>query len=588
MCGITGFTGRRNALPVLLGGLKKLEYRGYDSSGVAFFDGGIRVVKRMGGPDGLTSPCERIYSECGIGHTRWATHGEPSVRNAHPQSRGKFALVHNGIIENYLDLKSELKEKGYSFESDTDTEVIVSLFDYYYDGDLLSAANKVKARLKGSYAVALLCADREGEIFAMRSFSPLIVGRDEDGCYLSSDFISLGGTDAVVLGDGESALLSASGVRFYDKDFNETLKKCGKTEVCADAEKGGFGYFMEKEISEIPISVDKAICGFIESGAAEWFSEIKKPKKVILCACGTAYHACIVGKYAIEGTARICSEAVQAGEFRYSDPVIDEDTLVLFVSQSGETADTLSAAKLAKDNGAIVAAVTNVRGSSISRLADKTFYTYSGAEIAVAATKSFNSQVALLYMIAYALARTPLPREFFSLSEKARLSLSVSRAQADALADCAERADGIFFIGRNVDYPIALEGSLKCKEITYRFCEGYSSGELKHGTLALIDSSSLVIAIITRKELKEKTKNAISEVSARGASVAVIACEDCMPEGEFLKNNRVICTLPLPSAGFFSPVISVIPLQYFAFRLAVRLGNDPDKPRNLAKSVTVE
>ncbi len=587
MCGIIGYTGKEQAAPKLLLGLKRLEYRGYDSAGIAVFsDGKFSVCKRKGRVSELGG-AEKLRGGCGIGHTRWATHGAPSERNAHPHSFGRFVLVHNGIIENYLPLKEECEARGEKFISETDSEVIAHLLEYYDRGDVLSAIKETVARLKGSYALAVMCRDEPNVLYAARRKSPLIVGKGEEGLYLASDVPAIAECrELYSLCDGEFAVLQGDNIRFYGEEGEikkETMKLVSKSDI---PEKGAYPHFMLKEMHEIPAAIANSLINFEDDFC---FSGIN----IVLCqteyiqiiACGTAYHSGIAAKYAIEALARVPVEVTVASEYRYRDPIVKKGTLALAVSQSGETADTLAAAELAKEKGATVIAITNAPDSSITQIAHFVLFTRAGREIAVAATKSFNAQLALLFSLATALAKTkgrqtPSLRPLPALAEEVLTEAEKMKEIAPILLG----AKSVYFIGRGADYCTALEGSLKLKEISYLPSEGYPAGELKHGTLALIDEGTPVIAVLTQEGLAEKTMNAVFEVYARGGRVILVTN---LPE--YAARKEVYRSILLPKCEeLFSPILSVIPLQALAYYTSLARGNDPDKPRNLAKSVTVE
>lgn len=611
MCGIVGFVGRKSASPVLLRGLKQLEYRGYDSAGIALLnENKIQLFKRKGRVSELDF-AEKFEGNIGIGHTRWATHGAPSESNAHPHLYGKFAVVHNGIIENFDSLKGECVARGECFLSETDSEIIAHLLDRYYEGDLLSALREASKRLEGSYALAVLCVDSPETIAVCREKSPLVVGRGEEGVYVASDIPAVAAEcrEIYSLADGEFALLSLESIEFFD-----AKRKIRKERVNFDASGevlglSGYSHYMRKEMAEIPSAIGNSIdkmesklhfSDFCEVLCQTEYKKIK-PKShfsafsEVLCqtehiqiiACGTAYHSGIAAKYAIEALARIPVEVTVASEYRYLDPILKKGTLVLAVSQSGETADTIAAAELAKGRGAVLVAITNAPYSSLTRIADFVLETEAGREIAVAATKSFNAQLALLYSLALALARMKgISVDSDSLKSLPKLADEVVSG-IEAMKEIAPefaRARSVYFIGRGADYSAALEGSLKLKEISYLPSEGYPAGELKHGTLALVEEDTPVVAILTQEALAEKTMNAVSEVYARGGRVLLVTS---LPE--FAERKEVARAVIVPKCfELFSPILSVIPLQALAYYTALERGNDPDKPRNLAKSVTVE
>jgi len=585
MCGIVGYIGRRSAAPVLLEGLKRLEYRGYDSAGIAVLQGGcFTVVKRKGRVRELER-AGNLEGNVGIGHTRWATHGAPSERNAHPHVYGKFAVVHNGILENFAALKEECLQRGEAFASETDSEVIAHFIAHAYHGDFLQAVRDAVARLSGSFAIAVLCSDYPDCMIAVREKSPLIVGTGEKEAMVASDLpaIAAEGMRAYSLADGESALIRADGVVFYDSDCHPIEKNSVSYSCESDAPRlGEYPHFMLKEIAEIPKSVSRTL---EEPFPSELDGLLRSTERIYIVACGTAYHSGIAAKYAIETLARVPVEVHIASEFRYSDPILSPHALVLAVSQSGETADTIAAAKLAKELGATVIAVVNVVGSSLTEVADFALYTRAGREISVAATKSFNAQLALLYRFACRLAEAKgRSCDFASLKNLAPLAartVELSRRIAEWSGDFT-RAKCVYFLGRGADYGTALEGSLKLKEISYLPGEGYPAGELKHGSLALVGRDTPVVVLLTQTALAEKTMNAVHEVEARGATVYLVTS---------LRDyaDATAHTLVIPSCvECFSPVLAVIPLQLLAYHTAVSMGRDPDKPRNLAKSVTVE
>ncbi len=589
MCGIIGYAGREQAAPKLVEGLKRLEYRGYDSAGIAVLHAGeIAVFKRKGRVSELDGAA-KFLGDVGIGHTRWATHGEPSEQNAHPLVFGRFAVVHNGILENYLELKEECEARGETFSSQTDSEVAAHLLEFYYRGDALAALKQTAARLKGSFALAAICSAEPDALYVARRKSPLIVGRDETGLYVASDVPAVAECgELYALSDGEFAVLKRGTISFYDEKGEigkERMKFVRDAEI---PEKGSYAHFMLKEMHEIPAAIANSLIDFESDFRFSGFNIVLCHAEYIqIVACGTAYHSGIAAKHAIERLARIPVEVTVASEYRYCDPIVRANTLVLAVSQSGETADTLAAAELAKARGAKVIAVTNVPDSSLTQIADLTLYTRAGREIAVAATKSFNAQLALLYSLASALSlakgrggRFGALRLLPPLAEQVLSGAEEPKKFAPAFAE----AKSVYFIGRGADYCAALEGSLKLKEISYLPSEGYPAGELKHGTLALIEKGTPVVAVLTQRALAEKTMNAVSEVYARGADVLLVTN---LPEYAARK-EAAHCVLLPECEEAFSPILSVIPLQALAYYTALFCGNDPDKPRNLAKSVTVE
>ena len=588
MCGIVGYAGEGRAAPVLIEGLKRLEYRGYDSAGIAVLGEALTVVKRKGRVEALAAEAKKLSGGLGIAHTRWATHGEPSERNAHPHRYGGVAVVHNGIIENASLLRAECEARGEVFSSETDSEVIAHLIAAAYRGDLLQAVQKAVRRLEGSYAIAVL-AEGERVIVAARRKSPLLVGRGE-GSVLASDLPAIAplANEVYSLKEGGFALLTEDQVCLFDEELREWEEKpieFGKVE--GDGGKGGYPHYMRKEIAEDPAAIANSI---VDLTADSRFFDIS----IVLCqtyyiqivACGTAYHSGVAAKYAIEALSRVPVEVDIASEYRYRDPIVPKGTLVIAVSQSGETADTLAAAALAKERGAKVLALTNVPYSSLTALADFVLLTHAGRETAVAATKSFCAQLASLYSIAAALAAlkgrsAPSLVPFSALCEDA-LSRS-QKVKVWARVLCQKKS--VYFIGRGADYAAAIEGSLKLKEVSYLASEGYPAGELKHGTLALVGEDAPVVALLSDARLAEKTMNAVHEVRSRGARVFLITTLPSCAEGVLPEED----VLRLPACeAVFSPLCTVVPLQLLAYETAVLLGHDPDKPRNLAKSVTVE
>lgn len=588
MCGIVGYCGKRAAAPFLLDGLQKLEYRGYDSAGIALLNGGkFAVVKKKGRVRELEE-ARALSGNIGIGHTRWATHGAPSERNAHPHVYGKFAVVHNGIIENEFAIRSECMARGERFSSETDSESIAHLLDHCYHGDLLAAVRETADKLKGSFAIAVLCTDYPNTIVCARKASPLVVGRGSDGVFVASDIPAIAAGDAEVypLGDGEFALLNEGEIGFYDCNAVKIAKEAAAYDAETDIpDKKGFRHFMRKEMAEIPAVLERSDTDFAAEGSA-FYGVLQRTECVHIVACGTAYHSGLCAKHAIEALCRVPVEVTIASEYRYRDPIVGRNTLALAVSQSGETADTLAAAQIAKERGAYLAAVTNVPYSSLTRLADCVLPTNAGREIAVAATKSFNAQLMLLYSLAVALAKAKGRRAENRLKELPRLAERAVQTCEEVRAWTPHflGAKSVFFLGRGADHCAALEGSLKLKEITYLPSEGYPAGELKHGTLALVDGSTPVVAVLTQRALAEKTMNAVSEVYARGAKVFLVTS---LPEYRLRKEVTASVLIP-PCDEPFTPILSVIPLQALAYYVSIARGNDPDKPRNLAKSVTVE
>lgn len=606
MCGIVGYVGKRSAQDVLLDGLEKLEYRGYDSAGVALaLDGGIRVVKSKGR---LTQLRQKLAAQalaqsfCGIGHTRWATHGEPSDVNSHPHSTPRVSIVHNGIIENYGILKERLIAKGYTFESETDTEVLVKLIDSCYAGDPLRALQEALAKVRGSYALAVLFRDRPDTIFAVRRESPLIVGWGEGENFVASDIPALLKYTRrySVLEEGDMAVCTTEGIRFY----NEFAEPVQRPVLTADwdmeaAEKGGYPHFMLKEINEQPTAITATVSPRVEDGMPDLRipqltdEVLRSIGTVHLVGCGTAMHAGMVGKAAIETLALVPAEVDIASEFRYRDPILNPNDLVIIISQSGETSDTLAALKLAKSRGVPVLAIVNVVGSSIARAADYVLYTYAGPEIAVASTKAYMVQLCVLYLFALRLAYA---RGRLSAAETRRYTAQLLRAPEiikARLADCEQikylasrymNTQSCFFIGRGFDYSLSLEGSLKLKEISYVHSDAYAAGELKHGTISLITDGVPVIALATQKQVYEKTISNAKETRSRGARVLLFTTKNAVvPEGVADAVIRLD-----EYEDLLMPLQLIVPLQLFAYYMAVLRGCDVDKPRNLAKSVTVE
>jgi len=606
MCGIVGYVGKRNAQNVLLDGLEKLEYRGYDSAGVALaLEGGIRVVKSKGRLAELRKKLELqalAESRCGIGHTRWATHGEPSDVNSHPHSTPRVSIVHNGIIENYGILKERLMAKGYTFESETDTEVLVKLIDNCYEGEPLKALHEALGMVRGSYALAVLFKDFPDTVFAVKRESPLIVGWGEGENFVASDIPALlkYTRKYSVLEEGDLAVVTAGSIQFY----NEFAEPVEREVLTADwdmeaAEKGGYPHFMLKEINEQPAAITATVSPRVENGLPdlripELSDEVLRGIGTIhLVACGTAMHAGMVGKAAIEALARVPAEVDIASEFRYRNPILRPNDLVIIISQSGETSDTLAALKLAKSRGVPVLAIVNVVGSSIARAADHVLYTYAGPEIAVASTKAYMVQMCVLYLFAFRLA---LARGEQTETEIRRLTAELLRASEvikPRLADCEQikylasrfvNTQSCFFIGRGFDYSLSLEGSLKLKEISYVHSDAYAAGELKHGTISLITEGVPVIALATQKQVYEKTISNAKETKSRGAKVLLFTTKDAVvPEGVADYVVRLD-----DYDDLLMPLQLIVPLQLFAYYMAVLRGCDVDKPRNLAKSVTVE
>jgi glucosamine--fructose-6-phosphate aminotransferase (isomerizing) len=606
MCGIVGYVGNKNSVDVLLDGLKRLEYRGYDSAGVAVFENGIiRPFKSKGRLQNLDDKLrqqERVDSHCGIGHTRWATHGEPSDINSHPHGNERISIVHNGIIENYIEIKQRLIRKGYTFESQTDTETIAKLLDYYYKGDPISTISKVLTKLKGSYALGVIFKDFPDNIYALRKDSPLIVGIGNGENFIASDIPAIlkYTKEYYLIDENEIAILSKDNIDIID-GFGEKIKKekfiaSWDIEV---AEKGGYPHFMLKEIYEQPKAVKSTISPRIiddlpNLGIESLTDEkLKSIKTIHIVACGTAMHAGMVGKGVIEKLVKIPVVVDVASEFRYRNPILDKQDLVLIISQSGETADTLAALRLAKSQNIPTLAIVNVVGSSIAREADDVIYTWAGPEIAVASTKAYTVQMSVLYLLAMKLALVKnqideckckeLCRELLEIPEKISKYLE-NADECKYFASQFQNSHSLFFIGRGLDYALSQEGSLKLKEVSYIHSEAYPAGELKHGTISLIDDDVPVVAIATQKELFEKMISNIREVKTRGAKVLIL-CH----EGEKIDNEVADFHIHIPNTDdILMPLLTAIPLQLFAYFTAVLRGCDVDKPKNLAKSVTVE
>ena len=609
MCGIVGYVGKRNATEVLMNGLSKLEYRGYDSAGIAVFENEIIKVAKSKGR--LADLQEKMNKEgepsghAGIGHTRWATHGEPSDRNSHPHGGGNVTLVHNGIIENYKKLKEFLLSEGRTFESDTDTEVIAQLIDYYYEqnhGNPVEAIVKTLKDLEGSYALGVIFADFPDRVFALRKESPLIVGIGEEESFIASDVTAIlqYTKNYYLLEPGEIAVLSKQGAKIYDLHYQRIEKELKVADWdISEAEKGGYEHYMLKEIHEQPEAINKTIKPRIENGMPNLEEcgitpeKLMQFNKIHIVACGTAMHAGIVGKYVIEKLARIPVNVDIASEFRYREPLVNQGDLVIIISQSGETADSLEALKLSKRLGAKTLAIVNVKGSSIAREADMLIYTHAGPEIAVASTKAYMVQIAVMYLFAFELA---LANKQIDEAECKRLT-ALLQGTPDKITEILEHkemtqmiaselitADSLLYIGRGLDYALSMEGSLKLKEISYIHSESYAAGELKHGTISLITDSMPVIAVATQKNLFDKTISNIKEVKARGAKVILVSREDYQPE-----KDAADFKFGLPDyEDLLMPMLAVVPLQLIAYYTAVLKGTDVDKPRNLAKSVTVE
>ena len=607
MCGIVGFTGVQGAAPILLDGLKKLEYRGYDSAGIAVMDRSKISVSKVTGR--IANLCAKTHDGAdvpgvtGIGHTRWATHGAPTEENAHPHlsNDGRFAVVHNGIIENYLPLREELIRDGYHFESETDTEVIVHLIELYYKGDMHEALVKTTNRLQGSYALGVICADEPGKMYAVREASPLILGVGLHENFFASDVTALVAhtRNVIYLEDGEFAELTGDTVRIFDCLNQDIDKKISRISWNVQAaEKGGYEHFMMKEIMEQPGAVKATIAPRIRDGRVAFdeltltAEELREIRQIVITACGSAYYAGCAARYALERLTRIPVVLELASELRYSDPLIDEHTLLIVISQSGETADTIAALKECKARGARTLAVVNVVGSTVAKLADNTVYTWAGPEIAVATTKGYTTQVSVLYLLAVYIGDKlglleneykTLVKDLQLLPRRIQQTIDLNAAIPD-LAKKYHASKALFFIGRNTDYAVSLEGALKMKEISYLHSEAYAAGELKHGTIALIEEHTPVIALCCNPAIMGKTLSNIVEVKSRGAEVLALT---------FRSNQKIISVaddlLFIPDTDpLFSAVTEIVPLQLLAYHVAKENGCDIDKPKNLAKSVTVE
>lgn len=610
MCGIVGFIGKEQAAPILLDGLSRLEYRGYDSAGLAVYDAekGLQVVKAKGRLQvlrDLTREGQDVPGLMGVGHTRWATHGAPNDVNSHPQvsQSGRMAVVHNGIIENYAKLKKFLESKGVQFVSETDTEVVAQLLDYYYKGDLLDAVSKVLHRIQGAYALGIVCADEPDKLVAVRKDSPLILGLGQGFTMLASDVTALirYTREVCYLDDGEMAVLTPDGVKVYNSLVQPVEKETSHVdwEISA-AEKGGYEHFMFKEIMEQPKAIRDTISPRLRDGKVVLDDvtitkeELEDLDRLYVIACGSSYHVGMAAKYILERLLRIPVEVTLASEFRYCAPIVTKHTLALVISQSGETIDTLAAMREAKRLGARILSIVNVVGSTIARESDDVLYTWAGPEIAVATTKAYSTQLAVVYLLGLYFADLlgRVTKEEYSVLVE---ELRALPAKAEAILKDTEKIqyyasiyfnhNSVFFIGRNIDYAVGLEGSLKLKEISYIHSEAYAAGELKHGTISLIEDGTLVVALAGWNELFEKLMSNVKEVKARGADVIGIACENHKEALESLVDSAM--TIPEVDPMFL-PSLEVIPMQLFAYYVALMRGCDIDKPRNLAKSVTVE
>ena len=608
MCGIVGYVGKQQCADILVNALKKLEYRGYDSAGIALHsEGKIKTVKAKGKiAEGLEA---KLISDgkpagtCGIAHTRWATHGEPSDINSHPIGNGKITIVHNGIIENYREIKEFLISKGYVFESETDTETVAKLLDYYYEGNPKDAIISALNDIEGAYALGIIFKDFPEKIFAVRKESPLIVGKGNGENFIASDMTAIleHTKEYYLLEYGEIAELDGENIVFCDMHKREITKELSIADWDLDAaEKGGYEHFMLKEIHEQPEVIKTTINPRIKDGMPDLSEcgitpeKLKKYNKIFVVACGTAMHAGLVGKYVIEKIARVPVDVDIASEFRYRDPIVSEGDLVIIISQSGETADSLAAMRLAKKLGAETLAIVNVKGSSIAREADMLIYTHAGPEIAVASTKAYMVQIAVMYLLAFEIAfaigkideaecrrLTSLLKETPDIIEK----ILENTEDAQYIASQLITADSLLYIGRGLDYALSMEGSLKLKEISYIHSESYAAGELKHGTISLITDNMPVIAVATQTDLFDKTISNIKEVKTRGAKVIMVCREGYNPDKDIADFKF---GLPDFVENLIMPMAAVVPLQLIAYYTSVLRGNDVDKPRNLAKSVTVE
>ncbi len=599
MCGIVGYVGKnKNTIEFLINGLKSLEYRGYDSAGIAYMTDKINIVKKEGKLENLEKIVNYENSNLGIGHTRWATHGVPSLNNAHPHHHGKITLVHNGIIENYESIKKDLSSKGYKFYSETDTEVACALIDYLYstDKDMIKVLNKCQSILEGAYAFGIINDDDKNNLYIMKKDSPLIVAKSSDGFFIASDVPAiLKYTNKYYLIENDEIGKIGEQLTIYDKNLNEVKKELQTFDLnLENAMKNGYDHFMLKEINEQPIVIEETINSCLKDGKQSLRQEIpdlSNYEQIHIVACGSAYHTGLVGKYLIEQFGEIPVSVCIASEYRYKKVFYNCKTLVIFISQSGETADTLACLRKVKEKGIDTLAIINVVGSSIAREADKTLYIKAGCEIAVATTKAYLAQVNLLSLIALNIAINKKKLDNVAISEifeqmKALPNLIKDLINRDYknIAKEIYKNENIFFIGRSVDEAIAKEGALKLKEISYIHCEAYAAGELKHGSISLIDKDTPVVAIVTDKNIASKTISNIKEVKARGAKVILIITEELDNSSDYYDFKIVI-----PSVSpFIEPMISIIPLQLIAYEVALLRGCDIDKPKNLAKSVTVE
>ena len=608
MCGIVGYAGKEQCADILIDALSKLEYRGYDSAGIAVFENGVIKTEKSKGK--LADLKEKLAAEnskpegcVGIGHTRWATHGEPSDVNSHPHGNANVTIVHNGIIENYKEIKDFLLKKGYNFDSETDTETVAKLLDYFYDGNPVDTIIKVISEVRGSYALGILFKDFPDKIFAVRKESPLLIGLGKTNNFIASDMTALlkYTRNYYLLEANEIAVISSENVEIFDTHKNPVAKEVNVANWDADAaEKGGYEHFMLKEIHEQPTAIKTTISPRISNGMPYLeesglnMEDLKKYRKIFIVACGTAMHAGIVGKYIIEKMARVEVTVDIASEFRYRDPILTSEDLVIVISQSGETADTLAALRLSKEAGAKTMAVVNVKGSSIAREADIVIYTHAGPEISVASTKAYTVQLSIMYLLAFELAyaKGQISKErcekyiedFVKIPDIVEQVIDSSEKSCQFAASKLMNADSLLYIGRGLDYALSMEGSLKLKEISYIHSEAYAAGELKHGTISLVTSEMPVVAVATQTDLFEKTVSNIKEVKARGAKVTLI-CKESDNVDEDVADYLV--KLPVID-DVFMPILASVPLQLIAYYTSVLKGCDVDKPRNLAKSVTVE
>ena len=606
MCGIVGYIGKRNCADVLIDSLRKLEYRGYDSAGIAVFENNtIKVEKCQGKLDNLVNKMKtdgKPVGNCGIGHTRWATHGEPSDINSHPHGNKRVSIVHNGIIENYARIKAFLTEQGYSFVSQTDTETVAKLLDYYYDGNPVDTILKVISEIEGSYALGIIFRDFPDRIFAVRKDCPLIIGVGQGENFIASDVPAIIDytRDYYLLDSDEVAVITEDNITIYDNHKEPVEKELQTADWDADAaEKGGYKHFMLKEIHEQPTAVKTTITPRINEGMPDFFEcglddeKLASYNNIYIVACGTAMHAGMVGKYVIEKLARTRVTVDMASEFRYRDPIVGKGDLVILISQSGETADTREALLISRKKGADTLAFVNVKGSSIAREADMVMYTHAGPEISVASTKAFTVQISMMYMFAFKLAYAKKViteeecREYVHKLTQIPQLIEKTLTHDDEAQYAASRimnAESLLYIGRGLDYALSMEGSLKLKEISYIHSEAYAAGELKHGPIALISEQTPVIAIATQSNIIGKTLSNISEVKSRGAKVVLMCSEDTV-----IKENVADYIIRIPQCDeLLMPILAAVPLQLIAYYTAILRGNDVDQPRNLAKSVTVE